>query len=366
MLSNLENKKLILGIGDDVSKFWVFSLTNELELIHQSSRYDLFFTSKFNFYLVIFNTKNLEFIISSIKEITLKNYVHFVLSDFDEVKKFIEHFEKINDSNFDYSLLNYYSEILYDNEPINYTELNKFKYFFTSTNPLKKINDQPQTSDLILKLDDRYVLDYKYSLIYFYFKLGFCYFQKGDHLFDNSIRQNKLFMYTKSKDHNREVQIELARDTGKLYEKKFDKNDWYWYYHNYNNYHIPFIIDYNICKFNIIIETNHVMYNREDHPHFLSEKTLKSLIVPTPSYVLLQDKVYKDLVDYGFYFINKEFEGDGLYNYKNFCEYIKNINDTQLEEFYNKIKNHSYKNKKLLESYIFSDKIREINLLIGV
>ena len=36
---------------------------------------------------------------------------------------------------------------------------------------------------------------------------------------------------------------------------------------------------------------------------FFSEKTLKALMVSTPAYVLLQYSVYRELKDYGFYFV---------------------------------------------------------------
>ncbi len=205
------------------------------------------------------------------------------------------------------------------------------------------------------------------SLIYYYIKLGFCYFQKGEHLFDNCNRLNKVFMYTKTKDAHRENQINIAIETGKIYNKEFDQDDWYWYYHNYNNYHIPFIIDYNICKLNIINETNPIIFEDEKNtPHFLSEKTLKGLFVPTPSYLLLQKQVYNDLKSYGFYFLNEEFESDGIENYKNFCSFLKNATDDEIDQMYQKTKVKSEQNKITLEKYISSDKTKEINLLINI
>lgn len=364
MTFDLENKKIISFVADDCCKFWVFSLTKNIELINSTNSYELFFSEKHDFYILNLTHKNFNSISSFVDKIIKKNFLHFILSDFDDVKTYINYFDEIDNNNFSYSLLNYFSEILYDDDPIDLTKLKNVRYFFASTNALSK-NNKIQSS-FIESLGRRYVLDYKYSLIYFYFKLGFCYFQKGKHLFENCRRQDKVFMYSKSKDPFRQEQIKMALDTGKIYEKKFDNDDWYWYQHNYNNYHIPFIIDYNICKINIVIETNPISYDGDDNlPYFLSEKTLKAIMVPTPSYVLLQKRVYDELIRCGFYFLNVEFGDQGIKNYREFCLFLKNCSENDINDLYHKTKSLSEKNKELLETYIFSDKTREIEMLFN-
>ena len=111
---------------------------------------------------------------------------------------------------------------------------------------------------------------------------------------------------------------------------------------------------------------------------FLSEKTLKALMVSTPTYVLLQYPVYQKLKEAGFYFLNEEFgkydnSCDILYssikkyeeNYNNFCEWLKNCSDIEFDEMFQKTYKKSINNKTILETYLNSDKEKEINLLIN-
>ena len=81
-------------------------------------------------------------------------------------------------------------------------------------------------------MGDRFILDFRYSLTYFYTKLGFNYFQKGNHLLTNSNRINKVFLYSKSISTIRDKTIKLAIDTGKIYEKVYSDEDWFWYFNN--------------------------------------------------------------------------------------------------------------------------------------
>ena len=366
MLTDIKEKKIISNVSDDVCNYWVQSLTNDLKLIDSNTNFKLFYSDLFDFYLLNFERKNLNTIVDTINKIKEHNYIHFIISDFANVNEFINHLDNIDSHNFDYSILNYYSEVLFDNTPYDFKTLKNYKYFFTSTNLLTREDNTIKESNFVSQIGNRYILDYKYSLIYYYIKLGFCYFQKGEHLFENCKRQNKVFMYTKTKDVNREHQINLAIDTGKIYNKEFDQKDWYWYHNNYNNYHIPFIIDYNICKLNIINETNPVVFNdTKNESQFLTEKTLKGMMVPTPSYLLLQHDVYKELKEYGFYFLNEEFESIEIENYKNFCNFLKISDDNDINNLYQKTKFKSEQNKILLENYISSDKTKEIKLLLN-
>jgi hypothetical protein len=253
------------------------------------------------------------------------------------------------------------SETVYDTEPRPLDKLNKIKYYFTSTNVLARSGNQNVISDFQTNMGNRFILDFRYSLTYFYTKLGFNYFQKGDHLFTNSNRLNKVFLYSKSISGERNNTIKSAIDTGKIYEKTYSDEDWFWYFNNYNQYHTPFIVDYNSCKFNLVMETQPQESNGQLVGLFFSEKTIKTFLVPTPSYVLLQEEVYKQLISNGFYFLNVEFNN----NYKDFCDFLKNSGDKDMGELFELTYHKSKSNKLRLEEYIYSLKQREINLLFS-
>jgi hypothetical protein len=87
--------------------------------------------------------------------------------------------------------------------------------------------------------------------------------------------------------------------------------------------------------------------------------------VATPAYVLLQEEVYDVLKNYGFYFLNEEFGKYGYENYEKFCDFLKNASDKQLDDLFNRTYEKSKLNKIKLEEYIYSDKTKEINLLIN-
>jgi hypothetical protein len=133
---------------------------------------------------------------------------------------------------------------------------------------------------------------------------------------------------------------------------------------------MPFVIDYNSCKFNLVTETLPLLKPNTGEEHiqtckFFSEKTIKSLIVATPAYVLLQEEVYEDLKDYGFYFLNEEFGKYDYSNYEKFCVFLKDATDKQLEDLFNRTYEKSKLNKIKLEEYIYSDKVKEIKLLLN-
>jgi hypothetical protein len=293
--------------------------------------------------------------------LTEKNYVHFVLCDFDKVNHYITKFESEDIKNFNYSLVNYMSETVYDTEPRPLDKLNKIKYYFTSTNVLARSGNQNVISDFQTNMGNRFILDFRYSLTYFYTKLGFNYFQKGNHLFTNSNRLNKVFLYSKSINSTRDKSIKEAIETGKIFEKTYSDEDWFWYFNNYNQYHTPFIVDYNSCKFNLVMETQLQESNGQLVGLFFSEKTIKTFLVPTPSYVLLQEEVYKQLISNGFYFLNVEFNN----NYKDFCDFLKNSGDKDMDELFELTYHKSKSNKLRLEEYIYGEKQREINLLFS-
>ena len=67
----------------------------------------------------------------------------------------------------------------------------------------------------------------------------------------------------------------------------------------------------------------------------------------------------------GFYFINEEFGEYNLDNYNLFIQFIKNSTNESFNEFFEKTKNKSKMNKLKLEKYIYSDKTKEIKLLLN-
>jgi hypothetical protein len=88
-------------------------------------------------------------------------------------------------------------------------------------------------------------------------------------------------------------------------------------------------------------------------------------MVSTPAYVLLQEEVYDVLKNYGFYFLNDEFGKYGYENYEKFCDFLKHSSDKQLDDLFNRTYQKSKLNKLKLEEYIYSDKTKEIKLLIN-
>lgn len=317
-IDQIENSKILLCVSNDIVLYWVYYLSPKSEIYSISNNYTIFKIGDGEFIIQITNG-NENVIMNMVNLLTEKNYVHFVLCDFDKVNYYIEKFESEEINNFDYSLVNYMSETVYDNEPRPLNKLKKLKYYFASTNVLTREGNRNLISEFQTKMGERFILDFRYSFIYFYTKLGFTYFQKGDHQFTNSDRLNKVFLYSKSISSSRDNTIKQAIETGKVFEKKYTEEDWFWYFNNYNQYHTPFVVDYNSCKFNLVTETQPQETHGQIVGLFLSEKTIKTFLVPTPSYVLLQEEVYNQLVSNGFYFLNVEFNN----NYEDFCRFLK-------------------------------------------
>jgi len=359
-IDKIVDSKIILCVSTDIVLYWVYYLSPNSDIVSVSNNYIVFRLNDGE-YIVQITNSNENTVMNIVNLLTEKNYVHFVLCDFDKVNHYITKFESEDIKNFNYSLVNYMSETVYDTEPRPLDKLNKIKYYFTSTNVLARSGNQNVISDFQTNMGNRFILDFRYSLTYFYTKLGFNYFQKGDHLFTNSNRLNKVFLYSKSISGERNNAIKSAIDTGKIYEKSYSDEDWFWYFNNYNQYHTPFIVDYNSCKFNLVMETQ----PQESHGQlvglFFSEKTIKTFLVPTPSYVLLQEEVYKQLISNGFYFLNVEFNN----NYDDFCSFLKDSGDKDINELFELTYHKSKSNKLKLEEYIYSQKQREIDLLFS-
>jgi hypothetical protein len=359
-IDKIVDSKIILCVSTDIVLYWVYYLSPNSDIVSVSNNYIVFRLNDGE-YIVQITNSNENTVMNIVNLLTEKNYVHFVLCDFDKVNHYITKFESEDIKNFNYSLVNYMSETVYDTEPRPLDKLNKIKYYFTSTNVLARSGNQNVISDFQTNMGNRFILDFRYSLTYFYTKLGFNYFQKGNHLFTNSNRLNKVFLYSKSINSTRDKSIKEAIETGKIFEKTYSDEDWFWYFNNYNQYHTPFIVDYNSCKFNLVMETQSQESNGQLVGLFFSEKTIKTFLVPTPSYVLLQEEVYKQLISNGFYFLNVEFNN----SYKDFCDFLKNSGDKDMDELFELTYHKSKSNKLRLEEYIYGEKQREINLLFS-
>jgi len=375
---NLENSKLLYSEMVDQTFFWSSVLATDNEIVFSNNEFTVFYSKKFEFYTVYFRSEHIDSDVQIIKndlknKLNKNNFIHFIvtsgLSTTD--KQLMNFFEKENtNENLKYSICNVNSEIFHeDSGDIDLNNLNKISYIFSggtiSASKGKK-------SKFVETNPDKFVLDFKYPLTYFYFKFGFCYYQHGEQMLNVSNRENKVFLYSKNSGQHtvRFSKIQKALSTNKIFNKEYTKSDWFWYFANYNYYHMPFYNDYNICKFNIVMETQDP---EQSNNHFLSEKTLKALMVSTPAYVLLASDVYKSLSEYGFYFVNSEFGSyenqyvNGMWewdkNYENFLDFIKNSNEDEFNTLFETSFEKSKKNKVLLEKYIYSDKELEIKLL---
>jgi hypothetical protein len=375
------NKKIIMSRWDDtISTTWVHSLTSDREfLCLLENQYLIFYSKKFDLYF--FYSLDIEFNDTDFKnkilKLTKNNFVHILISHSTFCYELIEFLSEVDIKNLKHSLLFPTADPFLDTRPFNLKLYKKLSYIFSSTNIVKDLN----VWDGITWFGDTWLenninkiyIDHKYSLAYYYFKFGLNFIQKGENLIEISNKKDKVFLYSKiNSKSNRYIAINMALNSNKIYEKVFSKEDIFFDYRNADNYHTPFIIDYNICKFNLIMETNQPSNddNEKDYEKeniFLSEKTLKGLMVDTPCYILLKPQTYKTLKEYGFYLLNSEFE-DGEYdfsNYERFCQWLKNCTDIEFNEMFERAFEKSRKNKELVETYIYSDKEKEINLLIN-
>jgi len=364
-LDNIIGKNIITCLSRDGVIYWVYYLDPTSENVSLNRDYMILYSKKYDTYFIYFITENLKLVSEKIELLTKTNYVHFILCSFGELENFVDYFESNEIPNFNYSLVNYMSEPLFEDQPHKLENYKKLKYYFSSTEIFKRVNQSNQPSDFQTNYSDKFKLDYKYSLTYFYIKLGFNYFQKGNNIIKVTDRLNKVFLYSKTKTEWRKILVDKAKDTGRIYDKPYLDEDWFWGFFNYNQYHMPFYVDYNTCKFNLVTETQPIDGNTMMH-NFLSEKTLKALMVDTPSYVLLKKEVYNVLKDYGFYFLNSEFGEPGRLNYDKFCDFLTSCSDDEFNNLFNNSFEKSKNNKIKLEEYIYSIKDDEIKLLIKI
>jgi hypothetical protein len=355
---NLENEKIIVCLTDDTSIYWVHNLESNKEMVLDVDNYVIYKSNKcFYFYF----KQNINNSYHDILKLSEKNYIHIVVSDFADINNILEILDHNN--KIDYSVVNHMGETQYDDSPVKIKNLNNIKYYFSCGDLLNK--DTNQISKF--QESDKFILDYRYSLTYFYIKLGFNFFEKGEVSLHNESRKNKVFVYSKSKiGSERETLLKQVITSGRVYNKVFNEEDKFWNNLRYNNYHLSFFTDYMSSKINLVTETQPPsFYNQPNLSRYITEKTLKSLMVTTPSYLLCQKETYDNLKDHGFYFINEEFGQYNLDNYKKFVTFINDCNDFVFDQFFQRTFKKSKLNKIKLEEYIYSDKTKEINLLIN-
>ena len=354
----LVGKKILLTSIRDNSVYFTHVLSNDKRLVEKNDEYQLFYSEKYDFYIYyVINFQPHERLLSIIKTLTESNYVHLIISDGgrDNNNFVINYLEKQMDfKNFDYSIVFNHNEVISNTQPYNIEEYKHIKYLFSSA---KTINRKDYFY-WAYENPDKFIFDIKYGFLYSYQKFGLNNFLYMEDDYENKNRKNKIFVYSKVGDRLGRIKaINKIKNIDRFYKKEFNEDDWFWYYTNYNQYHISFYTDYTTCKFNLIFETFDADFN---HVLFASEKTCKGLVVNTPFYLHVADDIVNQLHNDGFYTLNKNFE-----NYEKFVTFMKECSDEEFENLYLETKEHSKNNKKILEDYIYSDKVKEINLLIN-
>jgi len=369
----LKNKKIIITNTCNDSHFWLGGIIHNTEPIFDTDLYYVYFSGEYDLYILYLKQHISVKIFESLVILNLFKYnkVHLVLDNWSIIQA-IDTFIELNKnqySNISYSILSVSSENFTLTNPYDLTKLNHFENLFLSNTP--QINCEISTN-WFSKYQNKIHIDPLYALFVFYFKLGFSYFQKG--LVDsNKERLNKIFLYSKNYGEHTErfSYIEKILKTNRVIEKKFNSEDKFWFKINYNNFHVPFFQDYTRCNFNLINETcnigtsiNYEETAKKNQSFFISEKTVKGLLVPTPSYILLPYGIYLKLKEVGFYLLNDEFgEYNDIKNYDRFCEYFTKSSDTELQKLFNRVYKKSRDNKLILEKYIYSKKNKEFNLI---
>jgi hypothetical protein len=355
---DFNNEKIIVCLTNDISIYWVHNLEHDKIIILEDDNFIVYRSSRC---LYLYYKKDFNTLYHYLLELNNKNYVHVVMTDFVDIDNTLEIIDYNN--KFDYSIVNHMGETIYDDSPRKIKNLNNIKYYFSCGDLTNKVTGD--SSDF--QKQNKFIMDHRYSLIYFYIKLGFNFFEKGEIKITNDKRINKLFVYSKSKNGSeRERLLEDLIVLDRTYNKTFKEDDVFWNEINYNNYHLSFYVDYLLCKFNLITETQPPSFNNQPTlSRYITEKTIKGLMVPTPSYLLSQKETYDSLKEYGFYFLNEEFGEYNLDNYKKFITFIKESTDEEFDNLFKITYEKSKLNKLKLEEYIYSDKIKELKLLLN-
>ena len=350
----LAGKKIILtGIRDN-SVYFIHSLAKNKKLVEKNNEYQLFYVEDYDFYIYyLTNLQPNDYVFSVIKNLSKDNYVHYLLGDYND-EFVISYLEKQMDfKNFDYSLIFNFGETIGNNNPYNLKEYKKLKYLFSST----YVNDD-KTFNWQKLNQEKFIFDIKYTFLFTYFKFGLNNILHIDSDYENKNKKNKIFVYTKVGDRLGRINaVNRIKNIDRFYKKEFNEDDWFWHYTNYNQYHVSFYMDYTTCKFNLIFETFDETFVDIS---FATEKSCKAFITNTPTYLHVNNFVLNELHNSGFYTLNKNFE-----NYEKFVRFMEQCSDKEFENLYLETKELSKDNKKILEDYIYSDKVKEINLLIN-
>lgn len=359
MFNSIKDSKIIVCLLDDIAIRWVHYL-DPSKLLHIENNDYMVYQSKDCYFL--YYKKDYVSLINLIK-VNHTNYYHWLLTDFANVDKALKELDNLHISDFNYSIVNAMGETTFEDHPRRLLDLNNIKYYFSCCDILKKThNNRNEISEI--QNGDNVIINHLYSLIYFYVKCGFNFFEKGRLNFDIGKRKPGVFLYNKNEDRGwRNYYSSNLINNNKTTIKSFSGEDSFWMEMNNNLLHTPFIVDYNSHWFNFVFETQPPFDISNTHARFITEKTLKVLMVETPSYILPQKETYNSLIAAGFYFLNEEFGEYNLENYEKFVIFLKTCNHVDLEVLFTKAFEKSKDNKIKLEDYIYSYKEYEIKLL---
>lgn len=376
-LSDIKGARILLSSYSSNldTLYWTHSLASDFELYHLSTDFLLYYSKKNNFYNLCVLLNSDSHALKECIQILLKNnnFIHYIAYGPIDINFIEKELNNDIDKKLKYSfLLNNGEKFNIQNSPFIKTLKNISFIFSGSSFEFYKDLDNKEWYE---KNKSKIILDYKYTFIYFYFKNGYCWLPTGDYSTNLFERSNKVFLYTKNygKKTERFEIINKACNTNRVVSKEFSDKEVFYFSTNRYAVETSFFYDYNCCKFNLIMESNPPSINVNEQSNFVSEKTLKGLLVSTPAYILLTPSIYKKLSDEGYYFLNKEF---GNYsdlsnsynwkdNYNNFISFLMSSTDNEIDNLFRKSLTESKKNKILVEEYIYSDKIKEINLLFS-
>jgi hypothetical protein len=359
----IENSKIIIAIGND-SIYLTYNIDTNKKLIFENQVSSLYFLENENCYLFLNNNRVFinefkNYIDPLLKQFLIKNKIHILLSaeSNDELSKIIQFINaNYQNSSIKYSIVMIAGEI-YSESFLKNIDDTLFKGVITST----------YNSNIIDVLTDKekYNLNYLHTLTYFYILAGYYLGVEDENVLTNNEKFPKIFYYSKSNEWREEFinMFEEHIPSEFLYPKHYSDNI------KYLNKFLPYertihfttsFFDYTICMFNLTFESS-------TYDGYMTEKTLKAIISNTPTFLVVNDDVYKSLTNYGFYFLNDEFEGDTIREkYSNFVDYFKKCDETKIKNLYDATSIKSINNRKLLYKYIYSPKVKELKYIVDI
>jgi hypothetical protein len=357
----IKNSKIIIGIGSDAI-YLSYNIFQNKKLIYQTDICSFYFIKDKNCYLLLINIRVdvVEFkkhISPILNKYTHTNKIHILLTaechGIGTVYNFID---KNYNNSLKYTICMIAGEI-YSDQFVDNVNDDLFKGILTSTYNTNIIDNLADKS--------KYDLNYLYTLIYFYYLGGYYLGVVDDNVISNNHRFPKIFYYSKLNNPKKQF-IELIEKNipnELLYPKhytndirdltKFSKTP-------HLSHFTTSFFDYTTCMFNLTFESS--IYNG-----YMTEKTLKAIISNTPTFLVINDDVYHSLKEYGFYFLNDEFDGNSIMErYLNFIDYFKKCNETEIKKLYERTSILSLNNRKLLYQYIHSYKDKELEYLLEI